>query len=98
MAILGRQAEFCWDEAEDPTFEAWRRVGSGPTVKVIDYAGPNSYNNTARDYVKSGLYYYAEQWTGGLTDKVMYHKGGLYQWLDGQSVNEELILDHLQSI
>lgn len=86
-----------WDEAESPTFEAWRRVGTGATVKVIDYAGPNAYNNTVRDYVKSGLYYYAEQWTGGLTDKAMYHKG-LYQWLDGQGIDEELILDHLQSI
>lgn len=86
-----------WDNAQSPRFEAWRRVGSGATVKVIDYSGPNSYNNTVRDYVKSGLYYYAEQWTGSLTDKVLYHKG-LYQWLDGQGVDEELILDYLQSI
>lgn len=86
-----------WDNAQSPRFEAWRRVGAGPTVKVIDYSGPNAYNNTVRDYVKSGLYYYAEQWTGSLTDKVLHHKG-LYQWLDGQGIDEELILDHLQSI
>jgi len=86
-----------WDSAQSPRLEAWRRVGTGPTVKVIDHSGPNSYNDVTRDYCKSGLYYYADQWTDGVLDKVLYHKG-LYQWLDGMGLTEELILDHLQSI
>lgn len=82
---------------QSPHLEAWRRIGSGATVKVVDHAGPNSYNNAVRDYAKSGLYYYAEQWTGGLTDKVMHHKG-IYQWLAGQGLDQESILDYLQAI
>lgn len=87
-----------WDPASLPRIEAWRRVGaSSASVKVVDYAGPNSYNNTVRDYIKSGLYYYSGQWTGGVTEKVLHHKG-IYQWMDGHGIDQEAILDHLQSI
>lgn len=85
-----------YDVAQSPRLEVWRRV-EGTTTKIIDYSGANAYNNTARDYVKSGIYYYDDEWSGGLTERVMYHKG-LYQWLDGEDVSEETILDFLETI
>lgn len=86
-----------WDAAQGPRFEAWRAVGGGALVKLIDHQAPNAYNNTARDYAKHGLYYYDLAWSGGLTSRTM-HSKGLYQWMDGQGINESLILDHLRSI
>ena len=87
-----------WDSAQSPRFEAWRALGdSGALVKVFDFSGPNAYNNTARDYVKHGLYYYDEEWSGGLTSRTM-HSKGLFQWLDGQGIDQNLILEHLRSI
>lgn len=86
-----------WLAANGPRLEAWRAVGNGGLVKLIDYSGPNAYNNTNRDYAKHGLYYYDDEWSGGLTSRTM-HSKGLYQWMDGQGINESLILDHLRSI
>lgn len=87
-----------WLSSEAPRFEAWRALGAaGGLVKMIDYSGPNSYNNTARDYAKHGLYYYDLAWSGGLTSRTM-HSKGLYQWLDGQGITPELIVEHLRSI
>ncbi len=87
-----------WDSAQAPRFEAWRALGdSGALVKLIDYGGPNSYNNTSRDYAKHGLYYYDDEWSGGLTSRTM-HSKGLYQWLDGQGIDESMILEHLRSV
>lgn len=87
-----------WDPAQSPRLEAWRALGSsGSLVKLIDFAGPNSYNNTARDYAKHGLYYYDDEWSGGLTSRTM-HSKGLYQWLDGQGLTPELIVEHLRSV
>lgn len=86
-----------WLSANAPRFEAWRAVGDGSLVKLIDYGGPNAYNNTNRDYAKHGLYYYDDEWSGGLTSRTM-HSKGLYQWLDGQGIDESLILEHLRSV
>lgn len=87
-----------WDASQSPRLEAWRALGSsGALVKMIDYSAPNTYNNTNRDFAKHGNYYYANLWTGGLTERVM-HSKGLYQWLDGQGLTPELIVQHLRSI
>lgn len=85
-----------WDSAQSPRLEVWRRV-NGTTTKLVDYSGPNSYNNTARDYAKSGLYYYDGEWSGGMTVRTMHHKG-LYQWLDADVMSAESILDFLGGI
>jgi len=85
-----------WDAASAPTLDVWRRAGDA-TQKIVEHSGPNSYNNVARNFVKSGLYYYDEEWSGGITERQMHHKG-LFQWLDGQDIDHSLILDHLQSI
>lgn len=86
-----------WLSAQSPSLEIWRSVNGGANTKIVDYQGPNSYNNTVRDYAKSGLYYYADQWTGGIVDKVIYHKG-LYQWLDSPDIDETKILSFLQTV
>lgn len=75
-----------WDDTYEPFFKAWRRVGyDSDYVQLIDDAHANQYNNTADDYQKHGMYYYANEWSGGVTARTLYSKG-LYSFVDDGTV------------
>ena len=69
-----------WDASQGPYFRIWRALGdSGPIELFVDHTGPNQYNNVQDDYVKCGLYYYANAYSAGITDRVVHNKG-LHLW------------------
>lgn len=86
-----------WNNSQSPYVKAWRKVAGEGMVQVVDYTGPNTYNNTPLDFVKSGLYYYDDLWTGGVTSKTMHHKG-IFLWHDYPELTAESIIEYLEEI
>lgn len=75
-----------WDSAYNPFFKAWRRVGyTGDYIQLVNDVHPNQFNNTADDYQKHGMYYYADAWTGGITARTL-HSKGLYSFKDDGTI------------
>lgn len=86
-----------WEPALGPYIQVWRANSYQSLQKIVEFGGPNTYNNVGRDYLKSGVYYYDNLWTGGATVKTLYHKG-LYLWNDSPLMSPELLNEFLQSI
>ena len=63
-----------WDPAQKPYVKVWRSVGDAPLQQIVNYEGPNDYNNIA-PYIpqKFGLYRW-DSWAGKST-RTMYTKG-----------------------
>jgi hypothetical protein len=38
-----------------------------------------------------------DEWSGGLTERKLHHKG-LYQWLDGEDIDQSAILEDMESM
>lgn len=88
-----------WDPGQQPYVRIWRAVGEGPTKKIVDYSGPNDYENNA-PYVpqKFGLYRW-DAWTGKPT-RTMYTKG-FYVIRDesgSPTLEENAVMDMLKEI
>lgn len=63
-----------WQVSQSPRLTVWRDSGTGEQV-YYHSAEPNCYNDILPPYIKHGIYYYANVWSGGYTEKVMYSKG-----------------------
>lgn len=87
-----------WDSAHNPFFKAWRRVGyTGEYVQVINEVHPNQFNNILDDYQKHGMYYYADEWSGGVTARTLYSKG-LYSFRDDGTITLAEVADFMDKI
>lgn len=87
-----------WDATYSPFMKAWRRLGyTGDWTQLVDDTGPNQYNNTNDDYHKAGIYYYADEWSGGVTSRVLYNKG-LYCFRDDGTITRDAIAEFMDKI
>ena len=88
-----------WDVAQSPYLKIWRAVGDAPLQQLVDYKGPNDYNNVA-PYVpqKFGVYRW-DSWSGKPT-RTLYTKG-LYvvkAETGSPAIDEQSLLNLLKQI
>ena len=86
-----------WDAAQSPHLRVWRAVGAGALVQLVNDTQPNQVNNVADDYPKGGVYYWADAWTGGLTERVI-HSKGIHRWSHSTDMTAAGVLAYLRGI